>query len=90
MKDPIEHRGTPAEHFDRPLIEWLVFDASRSTFCDVPPGEPTPEEIRARAAEVRAGWSPLQLRRAEGEFVRPPAVVHQFSESIFAGRKTQA
>lgn len=37
------------------------------------PGEITPEEIWARAAEIRAGWSDAELARRAG--VRPPAAV---------------
>jgi hypothetical protein len=83
MRKPDHHDGTPQEFFDVPLIDWLVFVPVAFELQSVPDGEPTPDEIAARAAEVRAGWTAMQLRRAEGEFIRPAAVVHRFPATIF-------
>ena len=52
--------------------------------------DPTPEQIRERAAEIRAGWSEheLRIRRVEREVSvswTPPAFVYKPRQSMFIG-----
>ena len=64
-----KYRGAAVDENGEPL-EWY-------------PGEITPEEIWARAAEIRAGWSDAELARRAG--VRPPAAV-DVQHFVYDGR----
>ncbi len=82
--------GTPLKYFNTPLIQWLRFLPSKrkgrsaEVLEVIPPGEPTPDEIKERCAAIREAWPPVIRRQREAEAGVFPAMVPVASTTAFS------
>jgi hypothetical protein len=74
-----------------PVIDLDDFDEQFLADCErIWPGDPTPEEIEQRAAEIRAGWSKSEYRRRAGASGRKKWFVTRSAVSFTSIDRTRA